>query len=245
MVVEEIFHALPIPDMRPAQANPEHRAKRKQYEKEHPHFKMQEFGLKAGVLALMGALTLYPWEKKYDEHVEKHHPERLEENKKEKGEGNGGKERRKSVSEGSRRDDSVRERRSVDGRRRGFNDEGSVRGSADGGRRNRRQSVAEGSSRRQRGFIEDGSRRGSIGPGPDRRSRRAYPAVDDLRPQPRRRSVDPTALRLAVADGYEYIPPHKAERRSVDDWDTSPRTIYDDGYAFRPRRVATDDRRMR
>jgi len=83
MVIKEIIHHLDLPSTAPRAtiADPDQRIKRKQHEKEHPHFQMQEFALKAGVLALMGAVAVYPWERKYDEHVAKEHPERLEKGK--------------------------------------------------------------------------------------------------------------------------------------------------------------------
>lgn len=239
MVVERIFNALPIPDPRPGKADPEQRAKRKQHEKEHPHFQMQEFALKAGVLALLGAVAVFPWEKKYDEHVAKHHPERLE-NGKDKGKGERkekGGERRRSADEASAGD-----------RRGSYGDDRSTRGSVDGGRRERRRmSVAEGGlAERQRAYIAD-ERRGSIGPGSDVGGQRLRTYVEEIRAVGRRRSVDPGALRLAVADGYSYVPEDKGYidgRRRVDaDWDKRPREFVQDEYSFRPSRMSGDRRR--
>jgi hypothetical protein len=117
---------LPIPDPRPSKAHPDHRAKRKEIEREHPHFNTKELGLKAGVLALLAGIALFPWEKKYDEHVKEHHPERLEK-------GNRDKERRKSEPRRRDGDGDPSGRRSEGGRHRDDR-----RRSADWGREARR-----------------------------------------------------------------------------------------------------------
>lgn len=243
MVLNEIIHALPIPDPRPTKADPEQRAKRKAHEKIHPHFAMQEFALKAGVLALMGVVAIYPWEKKYDEHVAKRHPERLEKgndkkakDKKGRGREGNGRERRRSVGEARRPPPA-------------YIEESSTRGSVDGGRRERRRmSVAENSiAPRQRAYIAEGSRRGSVGPASEAGSQRGRTYAEEARTTGRRQSVDPVALRLAVADGYSYVPRDKGYidgRRSADaDWDKGPREFVQDKYVFRPRRTSRDSRR--
>lgn len=82
MVLDKVQDALfsgPLPDVRPSKAHPEHRAKRKQLEKESPAFSMQEFGIKAGMMALLAAVACFPWEKE----LEKHEKRKAEEEKKE------------------------------------------------------------------------------------------------------------------------------------------------------------------
>jgi len=156
MVLSELRAVIPrIPDPRPGKANAEERAKRKQYEKEHPHFAMQEFGMKAGVLAAVGALTLYPWEKKREEHVREHHPERLE-----------------------RRRDRERDTRD-DGRRDMRSDE-----------RRERRSMAGDRERRE--------------------EERRYPAPVVEEQRERRVGLPEKGMKLAVAEGFEYIVPDKA-----------------------------------
>jgi hypothetical protein len=76
-----------VPDVRPSKAHPEERAKRKQLEKESPHFNMQDFVLKTGAMVLLAAVACFPWEKKREEHVRDHHPERLERRRTGNGEG--------------------------------------------------------------------------------------------------------------------------------------------------------------
>ena len=217
MVVQELWHAVgPLPDPRPTKADPEQRAKRKAHEKEHPHFQMQEFALKAGVLALMGAVAVYPWEKKYDEHVAKHHPERVEKDS--------GKE---SESKGER---GERRRRYVE----------------DDRRERRRMSVA-GTAPRQRAYVAEGSRRESVGAAMEGGGSRGRRHVEEVRTTERRRNVDPVALRLAVAEGYSYVPDDKGYidgNRSADaDWDRRPREFVQNDYVFRPSRSASDRRR--
>jgi hypothetical protein len=213
MVVEELLHAIPIADPRSGRSDPNERKKRKEYEKKHPHFQMQEFGLKAGVLALMAAVAAIPISKKYDEHVRNEHPERLE-----KGKGDGERKRsedRERERERERERDGGRERR--DPRRRMTVQEGSAGG-------------------RQRAYVEDRSRRGSVGAGSDgRRSLRSN--IDDGRG---RRSIDGRSLRLAVADGYEYIPPYRGyveeKGRTDDGWDRRSARASADEYRHRDRR---------
>lgn len=253
MVVDSLLHALPIPDPRPAKADPEQRAKRKQHEKEHPHFQMQEFGLKAGVLALMAAVAVYPWEKKYEEHVEKNHPERLEGKGKGKREGREKERRRRrrrsvgdadaSASEGGR------------GGKESLVEDNSWRGSEAGGgmgvRRDRRRAsvaVAEDhTAGRQRGYVDDrGGRGGAVGAAAGAAgSQRGRADFEETRAA-RRRSVDPVALRLAIADGFSYVPQDRGyidRRENVDaDWDRRPREFVPDEYAFRPRRMSGDRR---
>jgi hypothetical protein len=64
-----------IPDFRPSQAHPLHRAKRKAIEEANPHFDLKEAGLKAAVLAILAVVACYPRIKA--EHDLKHHPERV------------------------------------------------------------------------------------------------------------------------------------------------------------------------
>lgn len=244
MVVKELLHALPIPDPRPTKANPEERAKRKAHEKENPHFQMQEFGLKAGVLALMAVVAVYPWERKYDEHVAKSHPERLERGKegdgraKDKDQYRYGRER--NEGEGRERE----RRRSADENRRRRGGPAYDHGESDGRRRERRRTTtAEGSGGRQRGYIEDRDHRGSVPPASHVESPRVKTYDEDPKAT-RRRSIDPVALRLAVADGYSYVSEDRAYidgRRSADqDWERRPREFVQDQYAFRPRRIGSD-----
>jgi hypothetical protein len=99
MVLDKLQDAVfagPVPDVRPSKAHPEHRAKRKQLEKEHPAFSMQEFGIKAGMMALLAAVACFPWEKE----VEKHHERRRQE---EEGEERKKGEKDKSGSRGGER----------------------------------------------------------------------------------------------------------------------------------------------
>jgi hypothetical protein len=49
-----------VPDPRPSKAHPKHRAARKALEEEHPHFGIKELGLKAGILALLASVALFP-----------------------------------------------------------------------------------------------------------------------------------------------------------------------------------------
>lgn len=199
--------------------------------------------MKAGVLALMGVVAVYPWEKKYDEHVAKHHPERLE-----KGDDKEGKDK-----EGRGRESKGRERRRSVGEARrpppAYIEETNSRGSVDGGRRERRRmSVAESSiAPRQRAYIAEGSRRGSVGPASEVGGQRGRIHAEEAKTTGRRQSVDPVALRLAVADGYSYVPQDNGYidgRRSADaDWDKRPREFVQDEYIFRPSRTSGDRRR--
>jgi hypothetical protein len=190
MVLQELRAVLPsIPDPRPSKADAEQRAKRKQHEKEHPHFAMQEFGMKAGVLALMGALTLYPWEKKIEEHKRKEHPERFE-------------------RQGGRGGDDKR---------------------GDDGREDRRRSLGgDGREMRSVGRADRESRR-SAGAGGNRIADERIYRAPIVERRPRRRTLDEKGMKLAVAEGFEYITPDKAYlddisyRRSVDA-DHRPRT---------------------
>jgi len=102
MVFKELKAVIDPPDPRPSKAHPEHRAKRKQFENENPHFNMREAWLKAGVLATMAAVAAYPWEKKYDEHVAKHHSERLENRKSGEGKGKSDDRRKGRDTDGDR-----------------------------------------------------------------------------------------------------------------------------------------------
>lgn len=224
MVVEELLHALPLSDPRPGRADPNERKKRKAYEKEHPHFQMQEFGLKAGVLALMAAVAAIPISRKYEEHVAKEHPDRLEK-------GKGARRRKNEGRDRGWESDGGRDSRRGNGR-------GSVRGSVDvrserGEERRRGTSIQESSrSSRQRGYIEDRSRRESVPPV----SERSYRSIDDWR----RQSVDGRNLRMAVAEGYEYIPPHQGyieEKGGMDDgWDKRSKRVSLDEYRRKDRR---------
>jgi hypothetical protein len=117
MVLDEVQKAVfggPLPNMRPSKAHPEERAKRKQLEKESPHFNMQDCGLKTAALVLLAAVACFPWEKKREEHVREKHPERLEGGRR----GNG--ERRdEGRREGGRREGERRHRGSLDYRHGG------------------------------------------------------------------------------------------------------------------------------
>lgn len=108
-----------IPDPRPSKAHPDARTARKAFERENPHFNMQEFGMKAGALALLTAVALFPWEKEHEKHERAHHPERFEDNgkgdriepskSKEKGrKGKGEIDRRRRQSEGGEREREYR-----------------------------------------------------------------------------------------------------------------------------------------
>ena len=95
----QMFYGLVnIPDFRPSQAHPLHRAKRKAIEKANPHFDLKEAGLKAAVLAILAAIACYPRIKA--EHDMKHHPERFENYGKGKvkvtDKGDGGQQRRQT-----------------------------------------------------------------------------------------------------------------------------------------------------
>jgi hypothetical protein len=70
-----------VPSLLPSKSNSDARAYRKTFEKENPHFNMQEFGMKAGALALFTAAVLFPWEKEYEKHERTHHPERFQDEK--------------------------------------------------------------------------------------------------------------------------------------------------------------------
>ena len=118
-----------FPDFRPSKAHPEARANRKAFEKESPHFNMNEFGMKAGALALLTAVALFPWEKEHEKHQRTHHPERFEDEKDSKGKG-----RRGSARDG-------------DGGRRGRDAD------RDGGRRRRRQSEGGEREREYRAYL--------------------------------------------------------------------------------------------
>lgn len=208
-------------DPRPTRSDPNERKKRKQYEKENPHFQMQEFGLKAGVLGLMAVVALYPWEKKYEEHIAKEHPERLVK----------GKDRR--ASEGNDRwDDGGRDRRvrRNDSVRGGSGSERSYRDS--GSRRSLQSGSVTGS---QRGYPDSRSHRESVGPRSEMGSQRSH--VDETR---RRRSVDGRSLPSTVYDGYEYVPPHRGyveEIGAMDDgWDKRSRRVSPDDYGHKNRR---------
>jgi hypothetical protein len=103
MTIHEL-KMFPLPNPRPAKAHPEHRQKRKEFEKENPHFNMTwNFGMKAGVVALMAALACFPWEKEYDKHVEEHHPERLQKNKRGSRDRDNGERRRSNAQAGGQR----------------------------------------------------------------------------------------------------------------------------------------------
>jgi len=245
MVFSSLRAAIPgVPNPLPSNSNPDERRRRKEYEKEHPHFQMQEFGLKAGVLGLMAVVALLPWEKQYEEHVKREHPERLEkgrsdEERREKGkrraEGRERQEERSTRGYGDSDSGSRRSERavSVGGRR---SDRGSAYTSQDSRRDRRRMSVQEPPSTRYRAYPDERSRRASVAPASESGRRRA--PADDVRS--RRRSVDSKALRMAVAEGYEYIPPHRGyveEKGGMDDgWDTRSKRVSADEYAGRERR---------
>ena len=118
---------VPLADMRPSKAHPEHRARRKQLERESPAFNMQDFGIKTAMIGLLALVACFPWEKE----VEKHERRREEEGEQERpgrrkgddddddGESRrrneGGRERRRIGGEERR---ERRERRHADGRER-------------------------------------------------------------------------------------------------------------------------------
>jgi len=109
-------------------------------------------------------------------------------------------------------------------------------------------SVAESSIvPKQRAYITEGSRRGSVGPASEVGSQRGRTYAEEARSTGRRSSVDPVALRLAVADGYSYVPQDRGYidgRRSADaDWDKRTREFVQDDYVFRPSRISGDRRR--
>jgi len=217
-MMNEIKKALPgIPGVTPGKAHPDHRAARKQYEKENPHFNMQEFGLKAGVLALMGALAFVPWEKKYDEHVAEHHPERLE----------------KGNDRDRRRRRSVDERRPTDRRRN------------DGRRRSIEGRHSERGARREHPAERDWDRRRSVAGDYGRHEEERYRPVGRARTGGSE-SESQNSMRLAVAEGFEYLPANRAyldTKRSTNGADVDMR-VYTDDYQFRPQR-ANDERRRR
>jgi hypothetical protein len=108
MVLQNLQHILldgPLPDVRPSRAHPEHRAQRKRYEKESPHFSMSEFGIKAAVLAVLAALACIPWGE--EEKKREGDEGKRERGKKEEREGHKG-ERRKSYADGKRRSADAR-----------------------------------------------------------------------------------------------------------------------------------------
>ena len=81
---------LPGPDFRPSRADADARRVRKALEKENPHFNMvQEFGMKVGMLALLMAVALFPWEKEYEAHERRRHVERFESEERNNGRGGG------------------------------------------------------------------------------------------------------------------------------------------------------------
>jgi len=216
-MINEIKKALPgIPGVTPGKAHPEHRALRKQYEKENPHFNMQEFGLKAGVLALMGALAFVPWEKKYDEHVERNHPERLE----------------RGTDRDRRRRRSVDERRAVDGRRR------------DGRRRSIDGRHDERGVRREYPAERDWDRRKSVAGDYGRYEEERYRPVPRERTGASEKGSS-SSMRMAVAEGFEYLPANREyldTKRSTRGEDIDMR-VYTDDYRFRPQRASDEQQR--
>jgi hypothetical protein len=52
-----LYGLINIPDFRPSQTHPLHRAKRKAIEKANPHFDLKEGSLKAAVLAILAAIA--------------------------------------------------------------------------------------------------------------------------------------------------------------------------------------------
>lgn len=134
---------LPIPkshDPRPSRANEEARRIRKQFEKENPHFDMKEFGIKAGAIALLTALTLFPWEKEIEKHERTHHPERFQDEK-DRGKGNRGRDdrrnddrRRRRQSEGGERQREYRQYLDRDREYRPFDQVDTPVSSVEGGR---------------------------------------------------------------------------------------------------------------
>ncbi|RDW68444.1 hypothetical protein BP5796_09101 [Coleophoma crateriformis] len=95
----------------PSKAHPEHRQKRLELEREHPAFNNKDGYYKAGLLALMAGIALFPWEKKHQEHDDKIRKEERQ---------NQDDRRRRSYDDRGR-DDHRRDdrRRSVDDRQRG------------------------------------------------------------------------------------------------------------------------------
>ena len=139
-----------LPDPRPSKSNTEARAHRKALEKENPHFNMQEFGMKAGALALLTAVALFPWEKEYEKHERNHHPERFQDEKN----GNSSKDRRGSKKDG---DDRRGRGQGRDGDRRRRQSEGGER------QREYRQYLDRDREYRVADDLGDGSTRGTDG----------------------------------------------------------------------------------
>ncbi|TAQ85606.1 hypothetical protein B7494_g6060 [Chlorociboria aeruginascens] len=79
--VSSMFYDLVhLPDPRPSKAHPDHRAHRKEIEKDAA-FDTKEIGIKGGLLLMLGLIACFPWEKKWvegkmEEHDLEHHPER-------------------------------------------------------------------------------------------------------------------------------------------------------------------------
>ncbi|KAL3428296.1 hypothetical protein PVAG01_01805 [Phlyctema vagabunda] len=125
-------------DPRPSRAHPEHRAKRLAIEREHPAFNNKDGYYKAGLLALMAGIALFPWEKKHQEHEEKIR-----------------REERQNQQEDSRR------RRSHDDRPRDEYERDDRRRSADGERRRDHYQYGDRRSKRRDydfGYYDDDSK---------------------------------------------------------------------------------------
>lgn len=106
----KVFGA-PLPDMRPSKAHPEHRARRKQLERDSPAFNMQDFGIKTAMIGLLALVACFPWEKE----LEKHERRREEEGGRER---TGRRKGDDDDGESRRRNEGGRERRRIGGEER-------------------------------------------------------------------------------------------------------------------------------
>jgi hypothetical protein len=123
MVLDKLQNSLfgaPLADLRPSKAHPEHRARRKQLERESPAFSMGEFGIKTAMMGLLALVACFPWEKEVEKHERRlREEEEGKRRRRERGDRGGG------DGDGGRREgrDDEREMRRVgerrtDGRRR-------------------------------------------------------------------------------------------------------------------------------
>lgn len=64
--LQESVFGVPLADLPPSKAHPEHRSRRKQLEKESPAFSMGEFGIKAAMMGLLALVACFPWEKELE-----------------------------------------------------------------------------------------------------------------------------------------------------------------------------------
>ncbi|KIN03797.1 hypothetical protein OIDMADRAFT_143290 [Oidiodendron maius Zn] len=101
----------PFADMRPSKAHPEHRARRKQLERDSPAFDMKDFGIKTAMIGLLALVACFPWEKE----LEKHERRREEEGERER---TGRRKGDDDDGESRGRSEGGRERRRIDGEER-------------------------------------------------------------------------------------------------------------------------------